>query len=1040
MSVRKTHSRFTLFSALAILILLVPSAAFAQATTGTLTGSVTAAADGTALPGVTIEAIHTPTSSRYSAVTGGNGRYLIPNVRVGGPYTISASLSGFQTSELTGVMVNLGTATEVSMALQLAVVTEIVSVTATAELIDPAQTGSTSSVSTEEIMSLPTVNRSLQDFARTNPLFNVAPFDSSATSMSVAGRNNRYNTIQIDGSVNNDLFGLAATGTPGGQADTQPISLDAIQELQLVVSPYDVRQSGFTGGGINAVTRSGSNSLEGSLFWNQRDESFVGDGPFDRPIANFSSDQYGGRLGGPIVSDTAFFFLNAEINEREAPTGVSADGTTGNQYQGNVDLVALRDFLIDTYGYDPGGLGDIASITENDLFFGRLDWNAGDNHNFTLRHNYVKGGRDNTGSRGTSVFTFPTAIYTFTSETNSTVAQLNSVFGASVFNEARIGLQTIRDQRAVPIQFPSVEIGGTGPRRGAARVGTERFSGANALDQDILELTNDLTWVRGDHTLVIGTNNEFFEFKNLFMAEALGYYYFPDLDAFRSGIADEYRITFANGADPRRPTQFEASRLGVYVNDIWRMSDNLTVNLGLRADKPNFPDTPSFNPDVPPAIGFSTAVAPSEDVVISPRVGFNWALPGFVQHQLRGGVGVFAGRTPYVWISNAYGNTGVEQTALSCFSASCMPLFNPDPNSQPKDLPAAGGAFSVDLIDPDFEMPRVLRATLGYDRELPWGIRGSAEVILEETQKDVFYENVNRVQTGTSPLDGRPTYSNVSPAIRDAILLTNTNEGDATMYTVQFVRPFTNGVTLSASYANQDATTAFEATSSRAISNFQFHPTRGDLFEQDTYRSSFEVSERVVASGSYTFTTGIFNQTIGLYFDASSGQPYSLLMGGDPNRDRLFSNDLLFVPGSADEVIIQNSSGQVVDYSVLAAFLESAGIDPTAGRILSANESTGPWNQQIDLHYEFGVPLAGTLTNIYLDVMNFANLLDSDWGVMEFVRFQTYTPVTYRGEDPTTGKSIYRESFNGALNPGRQFSTQDTRSRWQLRLGLRVSF
>ncbi|MBW3670832.1 MAG: carboxypeptidase regulatory-like domain-containing protein [Acidobacteria bacterium] len=1024
-----------------ILLALVTPPVYAQVTTGTLAGTVHTQGDEAPLPGVTIEALHVPTGTRYSTVSGSNGRYIVPNVRVGGPYTVTATLEGFQPREVTGINVGLGGTTEVPIGMRLAALTETITVAADVPLVDRSRAGSASAVSEEQIESLPTVNRSIQDFARTNPLFNVAPFDSSATSVSVAGRNNRYNTIQIDGAVNNDLFGLAATGTPGGQADTQPISIDAIQELQLVISPYDVRQSGFTGGGINAITRSGSNSWEGSFFWNQRDESFVGDGPFDNPIANFNSEQYGGRVGGPLIRDQAFFFLNGEINRREQPTGWSADGSTGNQYGGNVDLFALRDFLIDQYQYDPGGLGDIAANTDNDLFFGRVDWNVNPSHNLTLRHNYVDGARDNTGFRGSSGFTFPTATYTFTSETNSTVAQLNSVFGSSLFNEARVGLQTIRDQRAVPIQFPTVEIGGTGPRRGAALVGTERFSGANKLDQDILEITNDLTWINGNHTIVVGTHNEFFEFKNLFMSEALGYYYFDTLEDFMTGTADEYRITFANGSDPRRPTQFEAYQLGLYVTDTWRVRDDVTLTLGLRADQPNFPDTPSVNPDVPGAIGFSTAVTPSEDVVFSPRLGFNWALGGATPQQLRGGIGIFAGRTPYVWVSNAFGNTGVEQTALSCFSASCMPMFNPDPNSQPKDLPAGGGAFSVDLLDPDFEMPRVLRATLGYDRELPFGIRGSAEVILEETQKDVFYENVNRVQTGTSPLDGRPTYSNVSPEIRDAILLTNTSGGDATMFTVQLVRPYTNGLTLSASYAYQDATTAFDATSSRAISNFQFRPVPGgDIFEPTTYRSAFEVSDRFVGSASYQFDTGMFNHVIGLYFDASAGQPYSLMMGGDPNTDRLFSNDLLYVPGSADEVIIQNRNGDVIDYSTFAAFLESAGIDPTAGRILSPYESTAPWNRQLDLHYEFGIPVAGTTTNLYVDIMNLANLIDKDYGDIEYVAFQTYTPVSYRGIDEETGKPVYRENFSGALNPGRQFSTQDTRSRWQARLGLRVSF
>jgi Carboxypeptidase regulatory-like domain/TonB-dependent Receptor Plug Domain len=1033
-------SRTILRGALASLVLVLalsPTAAYAQVTTGSLAGTVTSS-DGAALPGVSIEAVHVPTSTSYSSMSGDNGRFAIPNVRVGGPYTLTATLDGFQTAEITGVMVGLGTATFVPIDLAIATVAETISVTSTAALLDSSQTGSTSMVSTEDITSLPTVNRSIQDFARLNPLFNVDTGDATSTRFSVSGRNNRYNTIQIDGAVNNDLFGLADTGTPGGQADTQPISLDAIQEIQMVVSPYDVRQSGFTGGGVNAVTRSGSNDFEGSVFLTQRDEGFVGDGPFDNPVANFSQDQYGGRIGGRLVRDKAFFFLSGEINRREEPTGWSADGSTGNQYDGNVDLSALRSFLMSSYGYDPGSLGDFNAATDNDLVLGKIDWIVNESNNLSARHNYVSASRDVPGTRRSTTFTFPTATYAIADETNSTVLQLNSVLDATKFNEARVGLQTIRDERAVPIQFPTVEIGGTGARNGAALVGTERFSGANSLDQDILEITDDFTWLRGDHTFVFGTHNEFFEFKNLFMSEALGYYYFPTLEDFEGGFASEYRITFANGSDPRRPTQFKAAQLGLYASDTWRVSDDLSVIFGLRVDKPSFPDTPSNNPLVPPAIGFSTANTPDEGMILEPRVGFNWAIDD--TQQLRGGVGIFAGRTPYVWISNAYGNTGVEQTALSCFSSSCMPLFNPDPNSQEKNLAASGGAFSVDLIDPDFELPRVMRTTLGYDRELPWNMRGSAEVVFSQTVKDVFYYNQNRVQNGSSPLDGRPTYTTISGDIRDAIELSNTGKGDSTTVTLQASRPFTNGFAMSGFYAYQDATSAFDATSSRAISNWQFRPTKGDIFAQDTFTSTFQVEDRFNIAGSYTFSTGPVDHTVGLVYNVESGRPYSLLMGGDPNTDGLTSNDLLYVPSSADQIILQDSSGNVIDYGVFADFLAAAGVDATAGRIVSANESLAPWTHQMDFHYELGLPISKTRASVTFDIINFLNMLDSNNGVMRYVAFSTNTPVTYRGIDSATGKPIYRANSSTALEPGHQFSTADLRSRWQARVGLRVSF
>jgi len=270
--------------------------------------------------------------------------------------------------------------------------------------------------------------------------------------------------------------------------------------------------------------------------------------------------------------------------------------------------------------------------------------------------------------------------------------------------------------------------------------------------------------------------------------------------------------------------------------------------------------------------------------------------------------------------------------------------------------------------------------------------------------------------------------------------LSDTSEGDATTFTLSLVRPFTKGLTMSAFYAYQDATSAFDATSSRAISNFQFRPTRGDIFEQDSFTSTFQVSDRFNVSASYAFSTGKVQHTVGLFYNAEAGRPYSLLMSGDPNTDGLTSNDLLYVPGSADEIILQSSSGAVIDYSVFADFLRAADIDPFAGRILKANESTAPWSQQLDFHYELGVPVKRVETSLTFDVLNLLNMLDKDYGVARFVSFQTNTPVTYRGIHGATGKPIYRASSSSALNPGRQYSTADLRSRWQARIGLRLTF
>ena len=1049
--------RLLALSLLAVAILAAP-AAYAQSTTGTLAGSVSGAEDagGGVLPGATVTAVHGPTGSRYSATTGGDGRFTIPNVRPGGPYTVSAAAQGYKDTSVSNITAVLGTPTEVTIQMPLAAVEETINVVATAdEIINPNKTGSTSAVSTETIENGATVRRQIQDFARMNPYFTVDAQDAAASRINVAGRNNRYNTIQIDGAVNNDLFGLADTGTPGGPTDAQPISLDAIAQLQMVVSPYDVRQGGFTGGGINAVTRSGSNDWEGSVYGSKRDESFIGEDirtrptvtsptldTVKRPVADFSEEQYGLRLGGPVVTDSLFFFVSGETNRKDAPNGTSADGSTATRYQGGTSPATVANILRTRYGYDPGGLGDIIGATDSDLAFARLDWNAASGHQVTLRHNYLKASRDIIENRSSTSFRFPTATYTFDDETNSSVLQVNSVFG-NVFNEGRLGYQTIRDLRTVPDAFPSVEVGPTAPRAGEVLAGTERFSGVNALDQDVLEITDDVTLLHGNHTLTVGTHNEIFEFSNAFLSDAFGYYYFPNTAAFEAGLATQYAITFANTAE--QAAGFEVRQYGLYAGDQWRVNDRLTLTFGLRGDKPSFPDKPDFNPVVQNALGFNTSATPSDSIVLSPRIGFNWSPSG--NDQLRGGVGVFAGRTPYVWISNAFNGTGVFSTSLTTncpggttpFTATpCIP-FNPNPSAQPH-TGGAGSSISVDLIDPDFDFPRVLRATLGYDRVLPWNIRATVEGVWSQTQEDVFYKNVGKVRSGSSPLDGRPRFTSRNSTVTNAYLLTNTSKGEEKVLTFQLQRTFNRGFQANASYTWTDAESAHDATSSRAVSNWQFRPTKGDIFDDDVARSQFEVEHRFTVAPTYTFSTGPVGHTLSLFWNVQSGRPYSLLMGGDVNGDGQATNDLLFVPADGNSIILQNSSGAVIPYDRFAAYLRSAGISPTAGRILDRNEATEPWSHQLDFHYGLEVPIKVVRAEVTFDVLNALNLINKDWGNVRSTGLQTVTPVNYLGQDAVTGKPIYREAAANRLLPGSQYTTADLRSRWQGKLGLRLSF
>jgi hypothetical protein len=1038
-----------LAACVAVLLLALP--AFAQETSGGLQGIVTVKTDKSPLPGVSVEAIHVPTGTRYAAVTSATGRFTILNVRVGGPYSVSAKINGFRTETLKDIMVALGERRELDFGLDVQSVAESVSVTAEAEpLISPSRMGSDQAISNAEITALPTLNRQFQDFARVNPYVNVQAYDATQTAFSVGGKNNRYNSIQIDGAVNNDLFGLASTGTPGGQANTQPISLDTIQEIQVAISPYDIKQGGFTGGAVNMVTRSGSNDFHGSAYGSTRNEKYIGSNvpqaygdALDKPYASFTQDQYGARVGGPILKDELFFFASGERNKLTQPTGTSADGSTATSYKDPAGAAQFQSILTNQYGFNPGGLGDYNQRTNSDLLLGKLDFNLSASNNISFRYNYVNALTDTLGqSRNTNAYTFESAGYTFADKTNSGVLQVNSVFGADSFNQGRVGYQTIRDSREVPTPFPSVYVCAspnqfcTGSGTYSLVAGTERSSGANGLNQDILEVTDDYSLVKGNHTITIGTHNEFFKFENLFIQDVYGTYFFNSNADLAAGNAARYQVVFNNGTDPRGATKWAAQQWGLYVGDQWRVNNRLTLNLGIRADLPRITDSPNYNPLVFNTFGINTSDVPTNQVMISPRLGFNWNTSDSGKDQVRGGIGVFAGRTPFVWISNVFSGAGLGDGTVTKLTASNV-HFNPDPNNPPTNFPPGTAAVSVDTIDPKFKFPEILRSTLGYDRELPFGIKGTVEAMFTKTLEDVYYTNVNKVDSGTTTPWGSPIYKNFNAAFNNVTYLTNTSRGEQQDLVVQLEKRFPFGLYVMGSYAYMNAKAAFEATSSVAYSNWQFYPTNGDIYHQALNRSQYEVPNRFNIVLTETFKTGPLSHTVGLVYYAQSGQPYSIMMGGDVNKDGASGNDQLFVPQNYSDVIWKGAGAPTE--AQWNNYLSMTGLDKYRGRTEPVFALDAPWIHTLDFHYDVTLPISVVQVQLTFDVLNLINLIDHNAGLLRYVSNQTYTALTYSGVDSATGKPIYTVNAN-ALNEGAQYTTQDLRSRYQLKWGARVSF
>lgn len=1013
-------------------------------TTGSLSGELVDA-QGAVLPGASIVAVHTPTGTTYETVTGAEGRFQIFNVRVGGPYTVTASLSGFRTESVSGVNVALGEDKAVDLKLEVASVTEVVVVTAELPLIDTMRAGTASNVRAEAIETLPTVSRSLSDFARLDPNFVTTSTAQGPTVLSVAGRNNRYNNIQIDGAINNDLFAISDASAPGGATETQPISLDAIQELQLVVSPYDVRQGGFTGGSINAITRSGSNQIHGTAYYFGRDDSMVGkisDRGVTIPLGAFSNKQAGGSIGGRIVENKAFFFSNVEVERRSTPSGFSI-GDTGQNWGHQAEAQRFVDILKSRYGYDPGAGGnplrEFTRTTDNNKVFVRTDFNLNNNHRLTVRHNYIDALNDQ-GFPTNILYYFPDNFYRISNNQNSTVTQLNSSFGAA-YNELRVTYQRIRDRRTNPTSFPFVRV--FLPDNTSMRAGTENFSSRNTLDQDIIEFTNDLTMVWRGHALMFGTHEEFYKFDNLFIRDNFGNYQFSNLDLFEQGVAQSFDYSFSVTSNPLQSSKFPVRQFGFYGGDQWRAGKQLTITYGLRVDLPKFPDKPTRNPFSEATFGYRTDAVP-ESLLWSPRVGFNYDVRGTGTEQIRGGIGLFTGRTPYVWLSNQYGNTGNEFTRISVTNNAANRIpFVADPKNQPSTVPGARVLGNeIDVIDPDYEFPSLWRGNVGYDRELGvWGLVGSAEFLVSKTVNDVKYQNINLIQTGTR-FDGRPAYDiaaggRVTSAISNAILLTNTDQGKQWNLSFKLERPFRQGWFASGSYAYGRTRSVLDARSSQAASNWGNARTPGDPNNLPLARSDFDVGHRIslAASSNWMLPRG-FTLTGSMYYNGQSGRPYSISYNNtDVNGDAQPFNDLVFVPQNATDVIVTNGTPAQLD-----DFINSDKcLSESRGRITERNCGRQPFTNSVDVKFAVGLPIQRAKVELTFDVLNFLNLLNSDWGRYEFLDFQTLNALAYRGIDAASGKAIYDIATINAPT-FRKFTIDNLRSRWQGQFGVRVRF
>ncbi len=1149
--------------------LLWPSAALGQgATTASISGTVTDA-NGEALPGANVVAVHVPSGTRYGASTGRNGQYNLANLRVGGPYRITASFVGYQSKREEGITLDLGQTLRLDFQLQeqTAELEEVEVVARQGGILSSERKGVATNIGTQELESQPTMGQQIADIARLVPQAYVQNSNDDGASFSIAGQYNRFNAIYIDGAVSNDVFGLSAQGTDGGQSGAAPISLNAVEQVSVDVSPFEVTKSGFTGGAINFVTKSGTNEFEGSFEYFRRssdltESKFTADGEtLVDGLPSAPDNRFVFSLGGPIIQDKLFFFANVDIRRSETALpyqpyqgALGFEGTDNNQLDG---LGKVRDFVERNTGYDPGTPRDKASIVDSDKYLLRLDYNISSNHRLTARYFY-NDHYNVDGFQSTNTFAnFQNNSEVFPSRQHNVMLQWNGSFGNNVASQTTATLKNNVDDRGVEGEpFPAISVTDPG---GGFSLGSEPFSRPNYLEQTVGTLTNETDIFLGNHTLTVGTHNELYGMDNRFAVYGPGNYSFDTVDDFAEtichyaernqgqyGIDGPGPICQAQYPDPQPQTglylrqysllddnpntpefeslasdntnlrsDFNAVKLGLFVQDEWQVTDRLRLTYGLRADIPKILDEPqthpTTNPETIPAIrnagydlhGARAGEMPDWQVFWAPRGGFNYALNEERTSQLRGGAGVYTSRLPFVWPGGAYLNNGISADFLT---GTGVELRRPG-NSLTRPEPGCCGGFfggggfgqggvPVDEILPtgnlflfseDFSYPRVLRTSLAYDQELPFGFIGTLEGQYSSKLQTIVAQNVN-LKKANATLDGpdnRPIWRpsayedstiTVDSRYGDIFLMENRGAGYSYNLTARLQKEafqITDGgiVRASASYTYGD---------SRSLNDYG--DTVGSNWDSNEHvqgtnnltlgRSDYSLGHRIQVKMAYRqeFTDNVATN-LSLYYSGTSGRPFSYTIGGGANEQMIGDgggSPLFYVPEDVSNLefdpivgpndnVLRTVQEQREDLRRFINNTES--LSENRGDYVTRNGDRAPVEGVVDL--KFSVDFAGELVgrnqrlSLNANVFNFSSLLGDIFGTEWGYRYQnvgTYSPVNFvRFQNPGAGDytPVYQSNLGtqeGQITRSKEelFEYQTTgttySSLYQIQLGVRYTF
>jgi len=1064
MSVGKPRNLLArVISVVALATLALSGSLLAQGiTSGAVRGRVTDST-GNPIVGAVLLLTNTSTGVHFRGQSREGGLYGVENVTPGGPFTLEARAIGYRPERREGFQIALGQVVSLDFSLTAsAVELEPLTVMAAQDpLVSTARTGAAAYFTDSALARMPVLSRSFTDFMNNVP---------TVVGASVAGQNNRYNNIQIDGGVNNDLFGLGSSGTPGGQVGERPISLEAVKEFQVLIAPFDVRQGGFTGGLVNAVTRSGTNEFHGSAFFFGQNQS-LGRSIVDRgalapdTLKTFHEYQYGFTVGGPVIRDRLHFFVAADLKSRVNPF---------TQYLGGVDSIDLKGFGVTkgtadavsawastTLGADGGSSGKVNNDQPDHDLFMKLNGQVSEGSQVELTWNSVGASshsliRNTTWSCCRDGWELGNGGYSIKNTTNTLRMRYNAAFMGRYTNELLVGYSAIRDNRPPGMLTPLVFVG-SGVN--AVSVGAERFSQGNALNQDIIEVSDNLTIGFRGHLITLGTHNEFFKFHNEFFNGSYGVWAFANVDSLLANHPYHYEIAL-----PLRtggPTSdFSVNQYGLYAQDVWSATPRLNFTVGVRVDAPRMGAPPQQN-DTLGARVFAHVNGDSDIAntgsfslanLWSPRFGFNYDVNGDQSLLVRGGVGVFAGRPPYVWVSNAYANSGLTQALLSCGPTSppttspnadtLVPTFVPTlgsiVNGSPTDQPTAcrnqpplntsNLKSSIVYFDHNFRFPQTLRAALGVDRRLPWGMVGTVDLLYTRTLNQFYLNDVNlkgivghTLAEGYRPLygtisasSGSATPTRISSLYNDVIRQSNSNGDYSYQASLSLNKRFSNDLEFNAGYTYSKTYDRMCMTSSISNSNLRFAVLQGALDNRPLSTSCFDVPHTLKLSGTVNIPFGI---RASLSYTGQSGTPFTYTVNNDANADGLAGNDPIYVPVNSSDIdlrqfntVSRTNVPSPASYDSLNAFINSqACLNDARGTLAARNTCRNPWQSFINFRLSKVFPtIRGQAFEVNLDIFNLPNLISSDWGVVRSTTgFENMALLQQVGYSSALGRGAY---------------------------------